>query len=279
MIPADHAYPAIFLEPQRQLALAECGLGNHGRAAALLDELLAKHGHESNPLFVGLLHQARAEVAERAQDRAAAAAHRAQMENRFQMTQNPLLIAQCERADRDAAAHSSVRAWRERSERVASLAPVQREGAMPANENASDLDVLSASPEPLQALVEYVIQRTRAKNAYLYILAGGELRLAWSTAAEEPHPACLTELARWLEVVRENARNPTTLHDREPLLVQTVSGYRLVALQNASEATTVGGLILEAEPNVDLLGSTHIFDALGHVIEERGLDTLEFITV
>ena len=41
----------------------------------------------------------------------------------------------------------------------------------------------------------------------------------------------------------------------------------------------VGGVILEAEPNVDLVGVTHVFDALGRVIQERGLDALEFLTV
>ena len=88
----------------------------------------------------------------------------------------------------------------------------------------------------------------------------------------------MTELGRWLSVTRENARHPPTRNDLGPLFVHTVSGYRLVALQNAGEATTLGGLILEAEPNVDLVGSTHIFDALGRVIKERGLDALESIT-
>jgi hypothetical protein len=280
MIPPDYHYPALFLEPRRQLALAECGLGNHARAAALLDELLAKHGHESNPLLVGLLHQARAEVAERAQDLVAASAHRSEMERRFRKTQNPLLIAQCERADRAAAAYSTVRASRERYAQLPndSLAAATVEAAIPSSEDASDVDVLSASPEPFQALVEYVIQQTSAKDAYLYVLAGDELRLAWSTANEEPHPSCLKELGRWLALVREHGRNPPTRDDRGPLLVHTISGYRLVALQKACEATTVGGLILEAEPSADLIGSTHIFEALGDIIEKRGLDVLGFIT-
>jgi serine/threonine protein kinase/predicted ATPase len=101
MVAADDELAGRFLEARRQVALAESGLGNHLRAAALLDELLCKHGHEDNPLLVGILHQARAKVAEHAKDRALADKHHAEMEKRFRSTQNPVLVAQCEHLQQD----------------------------------------------------------------------------------------------------------------------------------------------------------------------------------
>jgi hypothetical protein len=63
MVEVDHPIAVHFLESHRQLALAEAGLGNHGTAIEILEGLLQKHGREDNPLLVGLLHKAGAEVA------------------------------------------------------------------------------------------------------------------------------------------------------------------------------------------------------------------------
>jgi hypothetical protein len=294
MIPEDYYYAARFQEAQRQLALAESGLGNHARAAALLDELLAKHGHESNPLLVGLLHQARAEVAERANEPAIVEVHRAEMERRFRTTHNPLLIAQCERAHRSTATISAVRGAGERhqpfpntvsafrtapSANPVTVATVQAP-ASPAPDSRPRDDVLTGSDEPLRLGLELVLRQTKAKSAFLYGLDGDVLRLGWSSTNQEPPAACMAELARWLNVARENDRTAGTRNGGQPLMAHTaaISGYVIVALQRAADGAIVGGLILEAEPKVDLVGSTHIFDAIGRVIEEHGLDELGFIT-
>ena len=68
-----------YLEPQRQLALAEAGLGNHDEAVRMLDGLLSAHGHQDQPLLIGLLHKARAEVALAMNDQPAFARHFAEM--------------------------------------------------------------------------------------------------------------------------------------------------------------------------------------------------------
>jgi hypothetical protein len=86
-----------YLEPQRQLARAECALGNVAHAAAMLDELLAEYGHADQPLLVGLLHKARAEVALQERDVAAFELHATELGKRFGSTGNPALLAQCER--------------------------------------------------------------------------------------------------------------------------------------------------------------------------------------
>ena len=86
-----------YLEPQRQLALAEAGLGNHAEAVRMLDALLAEHGAQDQPLLIGLLHKARAEVALSMNDAAGFDAHFAEMERCFRRSRNPALIAQIAR--------------------------------------------------------------------------------------------------------------------------------------------------------------------------------------
>jgi hypothetical protein len=293
MVPSDEACAVRFLEARRQLALAESGLGNHQRAAALLDELLGRHGHESNPLLVGLLHQARAQVAERANDPEAAAAHHAQMTSRFRKTQNPLLIVQCERAHRSSATLAAVRSARERHQQLAhtvsafrtsaftSMTTTAEQAPISREEPVGFHELLSRSDEPFETGLEFVLRHTGAKNAYLYVLKSGDLRLAWSSTNEEPPTPAVAELGCWLGAVRDGARQRVTRNSHDVRLAQsaTVSGYRFVALQSSAECAIVGGVILEAEPTVDLAGVTVVFDALSRVIQERGLDVLAFITV
>jgi tetratricopeptide (TPR) repeat protein len=283
MVPEDHEHVAHFLESRRQLALAESGLGNHLAAAALLDELLARHGHEDNALLVGLLHQARAEVAERANDPALAEKHRAEMESRFRKTRNPLLIAECERTRHGVL--SAVRARRE-AHRQFSEAPstfgigaggsltAATVEALPASGSASHIDeLLRASDDPFASALEFVMRKTNAKSVFLYLLCGNELRLGCSTTNTEPPAPCVMELGRWLEAgpVRADL-------DSIPAHTATIPGYLAVALQPELGGSLVGGLILEAGPNVDLVGSTYVFDALGRAIEAHGLGALGFIT-
>jgi hypothetical protein len=112
------------------------------------------------------------------------------------------------------------------------------------------------------------------------VLTGEELRLGWSSTNAEPPARCVAELGRWVNVARENERNPSTRDDREPVRLHTaaISGYLVIALQRVADRAMVGGLILEGEPKVDLVGSTEIFDALGRIVEDLALDALGFIT-
>jgi hypothetical protein len=285
MLPTDHDYAARFLEAKRQLALAESGLGNHAVAAALLDALLAKHGHETNPLLVGLLHQARAEVARRADDSATTETHYAEMDRRFRSTQNPALIAQCERARRRSNKPSADRTRRERYEPIPNTVSRLGDAAVltqpsPVTEPSRLAEVLAASDEPLETALDLVLRQTKAKSAYLYVPNGGALKLAWSSTNEAPPDACVAELGRWVNVVRENDRHDGRPQDRSTLIVETVtvSGYRMVALRSDAGTSLVGGLILEVDLRFDLGGSTQFFEALGRVVEEHGGDVFDFIT-
>jgi tRNA A-37 threonylcarbamoyl transferase component Bud32 len=282
MLPADHAYVAHFLEAQRQLALAESGLGNPARGAALLDDLLEKHGDETNPLLVGLLHQARMEVAERSGDSAVAEIHRAEMVRRFRSTRNPVLIAQCERSptmtsavrpsvDRHAPTQNTVSAFGSLSGSVL---------ATPIAAAALDITIPSAGNDTLEAAVALVMRHTKAKRAYVYLATEGEPRLLWSSTNAEAPRAAVTELGCWVDVARENDRAESTHHVHSVLVGETVTvaGYRMIALRGSEDGTIVGGLILEAEAKLDLVGSSHLFETLAGVVEAHAEDAIAFIT-
>jgi hypothetical protein len=49
-------------------------------------------------------------------------------------------------------------------------------------------------------------------------------------------------------------------------------------LQDAAKRAVLGGIILEDAFDVDLAKSSHFFDKLGRIIEEREQEPLAFIT-
>ena len=279
----DHDFVAHFLEAHRQLALAESGLGNHECAVALLDALLEKHGGETNPLLVGLLHQARAEVAERADDRVGADEHRAEMEARFRKTQNPSLIAQCERAQRNIAVlPATLGAARSvLGQSTVSAFGVATMSALDGPLGPSRLaETRGPADDSMEGALEVLMRETKATSAYLYVPAVSDLQLAWSSTNTEAPVTWIAELGRWLDVVRENVRDDSMQEGRSALVVETkaATGCRLVALHSAAERTLIGGLILETEPKTDLFGSTDVFDAVGRAVEAHGQDVLGFVT-
>jgi hypothetical protein len=283
MLPSDHELVAHFLEAKRQLALAESGLGHHERAAALLDDLLAKHGHESNALLVGLLHQARAEVARRAKDKTTAQKHHAEMESRFRGTQNPALVAQCERTRRGDEGALPRQPQRDAHQQVPNTVTAFARAAaqtLPSAQNPSSTleQTLQGSAEPLETALALVMQQTKAKCAYLYVPVGNAFQLAWSSTNDDPPSACVEELHHWMDVLRENDPDDTGGYSTLIVDTETVSGFRLVALRRAAEKSLIGGLIIEAEQKVDLVGSSELFDALGRIVEEYGQEAKLLIT-
>ena len=210
------------------------------------------------------------------------------METRFRKTKNPLLIARCERKRRSTTTLAAVRDARGRHHSIADAVSAFRTAPFadpaattPTVGSPGISETLIDSDEPLEAALDLIMQRTKAKNAFLYVLDGSDLRLAWSSTNDEPPGSQVAELGRWLDVARDNAPHHDTRRGREASSVQavTVSGYRLVALPSPTERAIVGGIILEGEPSLELVDVTHVFDALGRVIQERGLDTIGFITV
>lgn len=283
MVPEDEQFVALFVESRRQLALAECGLGNHRRAAEILDELLAKHGEGDNPLIVGLLHQARAEVAERAEDRAIAQSQRREMETRFRATRNPVLIRQCERTRRRTSRRREERERDGEYEAVpTTIAPLAegRFATLPSAASESGVTDRRHDTESLfETALELLVKRTRSRSAHLYVYAGDELHLAWSSTNTAPPKEQVSELERFLDVANEDAAMVGTTadstHDFDNADGQR---WRLVALRQPEQDRIVGGLLLETGLDFDPIGATDVFNTLCRVIESHEPDAFDFIT-
>jgi hypothetical protein len=294
--PDDAAVVGRHLEPRRQLALTEAALGNHALGAQLLDGLLAAHGHEDQPLLIGLLHKARAEVALHANDAAAFELHAAETETRFRATQNTCLIAQWERLI-ERALRAGVR---QRSD----TAPHAERPAQDANRSTMrTLSELKASADPARYAVRLLVQRTGASAAHLYELRNSGLQLIESSNGREPPREVEAELllrfarsqlersddaaSRAPSDAAAAADRPTMIEplpgadadatlflDSEP--PQGTRGPIHTLLLQHSEADTrtiVGGLILEFPPGTHTPVEPALIDAIAGALHDRRTPT------
>ncbi len=134
--------------------------------------------------------------------------------------------------------------------------------------------------DSMETALELLMKQTKAKSAFLYVAGASALQLAWSSTNAEAPVGWIAELGKWLDVVRENVRDDSTQEGRSVLVIEAeaAAGYRLVALRSAGERSVIGGIILEPEPKMDLLGSSDMFDAVGRAVEAHGHDVLGFVT-
>ena len=103
----DLKFCALNLGLQIELARAMAGLGDFAAAEASLQALLAAHEGAGNPLTVGALHEAFADLAAMRGDRDAFADHLVEVDWWFRQTRNPALVARYENLARDAVRASS----------------------------------------------------------------------------------------------------------------------------------------------------------------------------
>lgn len=101
--PADHAFTAMNLCIQIELAMAETGLGETERAAHMLGELFNRCAPNRNPLSLGALHEASARTALAAGHRERFVEHARAMRAWYLPTAVPTLIQRCERLDEEGA--------------------------------------------------------------------------------------------------------------------------------------------------------------------------------
>lgn len=163
MSEADAVYVRMYQVPLIALCMAETALGNGASAAARLDALIEKHKVDQSPMTLGSFHCARADVAMLLGDLSAARHHHAEMERWFRATENPALIAQCERVARQ----------------LRLQAQAAGEEASPATPSADELrsieetvrSVLSqcAGPEQRGArALELLLHHLHAREGYLF---------------------------------------------------------------------------------------------------------------
>jgi hypothetical protein len=94
---ADRDFVMLFLLVDRELAIADAALGRVDQALARLDGLLARFAPFDHPLALGLLHEARGQIAWRAGDKEAYEHSLAEVERWFRPTGTPALVEKCER--------------------------------------------------------------------------------------------------------------------------------------------------------------------------------------
>ena len=258
------------LEALRQLSLAEAGLGQIEQASERLDGLLAQHGEQNQPLLIGLLHKARAEVALLARDREGFERHLAAMEQRFRETRNPGLIAQWERL--------AERAYREkllvREEREREAGP----GAQ-SDESLSALSQCRTAHELRTYIVEMVSDRVQAQEVHLFDWYSPKMRLA---AANVPQPvpeewvaelslkaqsaiseACATDVTVTVGVDETDAPSSQASALGRP--------YRtfLLSMWEGETLHVVGGLVIKTNPEHIIAVSSNWLTALASVVRSH----------
>jgi hypothetical protein len=300
VLPEHKHFFCLYLEAERQLALAEAGLQHHQAAAAQLEALLATHQGRDNPLMIGLLHKASAEVALMAEDRGRFDRHFAALEGLFRGTRNPALIAQCEHL-----LARAVRAgMRTEIEARSLLAAVEGE------RSSAHISRMHAAAAPLDYLLRVVLDQSQAKAAHLYAYSEtAGIRLLAASRPEEP-PAHVeselreqadhvqAELRRELEAGEPHTRretdsiaagtlqrSATRLREQEPPPVEDHTSivsaapeadadqtHRIVVLRSkpGADLRVVGGLILELDPERPLLLPASLIAVVADALHGRG---------
>lgn len=281
MLPGEDEVVSRFLEVQRQLALAEAGLGNHARAAEILDGLLDRWGAQDQPLLVGLLHKARAEVSLLMDDSEGFAAHLAQMKRHFKATRNPALIAQWERLNEKGMYHHGSSTM---------LVGPQESESTGSSHTIIDrrLSQISAAPDPWEYALKFILERTEAVAGYLYALKGDGIRLVCASGPHEPPRAVETELAEAMKrmdfATRSNVDSDTeAIPEQSGIADRTVTAFfdssppppperphqlLLLSALRGSSRRLAAGVILERGPHFVPI-QLEYSDAIARVLCER----------
>jgi Protein kinase domain/AAA ATPase domain len=277
-----------YLEPQRQLALAEAGLGHHSAAAAALDALLSRFAGESQPLLLGLLHKARAEVALAMHDEAAFKLHFGELDARFRGAKNPGLIALSNRLAKRAVREGLL---------------VSRPPRAPGADASTDISnvltqqlsiMIRTAADGCATALRILIEHSTARAASLYMFDGQRLDLVASSAEARPtlalearllhelQQACLQAQAEDCETQALDAPANTNasigrsiFHD--PATPQESShgpsavcgqSVRLLCVRRDDVLAVVGGLILEFNETRDKLDD-ELLSGIAALLHER----------
>ncbi len=163
MSEADAVYVRMYQVPLVALCMAEAALGNGASAAARLDALIEKHKVDQSPMTLGSFHCARADVAMLLGDLGAARHHHAEMERWFRATENPALIAQCERVARQVRLHAQA------AGEEASPATQAEDELRSLEESVRSVLSQCAGPEQrAERALELLLHHLHAREGYLF---------------------------------------------------------------------------------------------------------------
>jgi hypothetical protein len=222
-----------------ELALVEAELGELGAAATRLDDYMAELGERGGPVTRGGLHEARAYVALMAEDAVTARAQLLDMQRWFLPTENPALIARCERLSREIESeHSDPSAARDTldlNQPTPDHARAQLRRCEPA--------------QRYQCALELLIDHTGSASGYLFSHERGELRLCAQTGVDAPSDELRARVLAHVERYGSDDES-RTLQAGEASATQSATSaatHRIVVLApsgHASDPLTVAALAM-----------------------------------
>jgi len=159
-----------------ELALVEAELGELGAAATRLEDYMEELGDLGGPVTRGGLHEARAYVALMAADSVTARAQLLEVQRWFLPTENPALIARCERLSRDIESdHGDLTTARDTLDL-----------SLPSPDNARSQLRRCEPAQRYQLALELLLDQTGSASGYLFSYEHGELRLCAQIGVEAP---------------------------------------------------------------------------------------------
>ena len=180
LTPENLKFCALNLDLQIQLARAEAGLGNIALGEEQLRGLLAAHEGAGNPLTVGALHEALADLAAMRGDRDAFANHLVAVDRWYRQTRNPALVARYEQLAREAVRSSSRPDGGSATDRAGE--PSQRIFTFVHRLRHGGGRTLAGSAEwAVQQLSDF----TDAREAYLFVIDGDDVTCAARIGGDE----------------------------------------------------------------------------------------------
>jgi hypothetical protein len=206
--PEDRPYGAAPFDVHLQLVRAEMELGRFEVARAEIEHLLTERTPRENPLEMGLLCRARAELALRENDPDTFLAFAREMERWVRPTQNPALIAQWERlCDRGEAEGIALR----RSE-SADIAAV--DGTL---EEAIALLHTGSPSSRFEQTLQLILKHTGASRGHLWVVEGTDIRRVAASNGDPPPEleSRVRDMIRRLTDAEAERTQAQTLHNED----------------------------------------------------------------
>jgi hypothetical protein len=260
----EHGQIAFKLRAVRTLAACESAAGEHDIAAARVDRAIEEAEALLNPLLLGSLHEARAEIAMAVGNEVIAMHAAAQVEFWYRPTRNPVLIARWEKLDRalrptDALNEASA------NEIVTEMIDAETAHHDTLNEVLSILSDCRTANARAERSLEMFVEAAGAHSGLLYLARRGRLSLAAPTHGIEPAEDMLR--AAVSRYSRAKGSPETAALGFEPVDEVASDGWcsSVIACTNDGRTRMIGVLLLKAGERA--LESPS--DSMGEAIAQR----------
>lgn len=181
----EHVQIAFRLRAIRILAACESAAGEHDIAAARIDRAIEDAENLLNPLLLGSLQEARAEIAMAVGNEVIAAHAAAQVEFWYRPTRNPVLIARWEKLDRALRPATELNEA-SANEIVTEMLDAETGHHDTLNEVLSILSDCRTANARAERALEMFVEATGARAGLLYLARRGRLSLAAPLHGIEP---------------------------------------------------------------------------------------------